>query len=629
MRWKQYVEQVAKIRALSTPEVNISMSASEYYDALIRNFTTIRELAVSNREILDEDIYPFLNQTEELLDEEIAAEFREMSESLVDAYNMENLDMMMTARIADRMYRDAVAKGDLHYIIEQLDACIEAYYTLLNMTKRIDAYSDLCEFYRMKARSFSDKLMEYYKPEAFASLPDEECKETVLVNSRYISMLYEGETSERAKKEEWGILTEALRVEKDAFYREQVPNYNWKYHRLRTLEYFAFMTELGNQKGLTVEECTQVLRYCEELAEMWDADEEVREHVSGQEVELFVLRAKFYAGQISLRNYREKLYQLYEKRDAGSYGISEIFQNVLVPLEYMLALRVDSLLEVELFRVDTIYKNIIHYAAAMPNTGSLCYLLEYFSEFMSHYIEIPGQSRFMDICLDSMAALHPPTYVHTSMVARLSKCMCRHLLNKKPELFIDVLGCRNVEEVRRRREEIELFIYHGALCHDVGKIWIMDTIFVYGRNLTDEEFTLVKTHPVVGEAVLQKYDSSKAYAGMAYGHHRWYDNDKGYPLECNTESYDEKLLIDLIACADCLDAATDSVGRSYTKKKTIEEVMQELVDQSGSRYTPVIRNLFSDEAVVSDMKYLLTEGRREMYNNTFRRLLTVQTGASN
>jgi HD-GYP domain-containing protein (c-di-GMP phosphodiesterase class II) len=324
-----------------------------------------------------------------------------------------------------------------------------------------------------------------------------------------------------------------------------------------------------------------------------------------------------------LDDYKEELLQLYQRRDPDGYSIGDIFHNILMPLEYLLQIDVENICEREADLISGIYNDITNYVFCMQNTGSFSYLLEYFVAFMRKFVELPGQMTFLDACLNGIAALHPPTYVHTIMVGRIAKNLCRHLIRMHPEAFVGVLGYKNEEEVKEHRFELEEFIYRGGLCHDIGKFLIMDTIFIYGRNLTDDEFDIIKRHPEVGAQIMSSYSSTRPYADIARGHHRFYNNQAGYP-NYNTEESDIKLLIDLVACADCLDAATDTVGRSYNTGKSLSDVFAELIEQSGTRYTPYIAELLENEETRRDIEYLLKDGRKEVYYNTFVRLVAVQ-----
>jgi HD-GYP domain-containing protein (c-di-GMP phosphodiesterase class II) len=236
--------------------------------------------------------------------------------------------------------------------------------------------------------------------------------------------------------------------------------------------------------------------------------------------------------------------------------------------------------------------------------------------------------RFEDIVLNFLAAMHPPTYVHSRMVAQFTVCLCDHLMDQRPELLIGCAGCETVEEVLEKRSEILYFAYHAALCHDAGKLFIIDTVFVYGRKLLDMEFELIKTHPKMGAELLRRYPSTRQYAEVALGHHKWYDNSRGYPEEFDTSGSPLKALIDLVMCCDCLDAATDTVGRSYNRGKTTEEFLEEVREGSGTRYAPWLVDLLAREEVRADINFLLRRGREHNYQDTYLLLRNVQEHAS-
>ena len=79
-----------------------------------------------------------------------------------------------------------------------------------------------------------------------------------------------------------------------------------------------------------------------------------------------------------------------------------------------------------------------------------------------------------------------------------------------------------------------------------------------------------------------------------------------------------RLSVDLIACADCLDASTDSVGRSYKQGKTIEAFIGELKSGSGTQYAPYLCDLFDDPALCEELNDILQSGRHNKYHQTYR-----------
>ena len=85
----------------------------------------------------------------------------------------------------------------------------------------------------------------------------------------------------------------------------------------------------------------------------------------------------------------------------------------------------------------------------------------------------------------------------------------------------------------------------------------------------------------------------------------------------------EKVVIDLVTVADCLDAATDTVGRSYSRGKTLEDMKREFAEGAGTRYTPFITELMEDEKVLVDLEFILSQYREKMYRDTYVRLQKV------
>ena len=151
----------------------------------------------------------------------------------------------------------------------------------------------------------------------------------------------------------------------------------------------------------------------------------------------------------------------------------------------------------------------------------------------------------------------------------------------------------------------------------------MDVISVYGRKILENEFAIIKSHPRLGGMLLSRCESTRRYANIAKGHHKWYDNTKGYPEDFDTGKVPEKVIIDLVAVADCIDAATDTVGRSYNRGKTLDDMKAELTEGAGTRYTPYIVELLEDEKVCRDITYILTQYRERLYRNTYMRLQQV------
>ena len=147
---------------------------------------------------------------------------------------------------------------------------------------------------------------------------------------------------------------------------------------------------------------------------------------------------------------------------------------------------------------------------------------------------------------------------------------------------------------------------------------------MYGRALFTTEFDIIRQHPELGAILLEKHASTREYADIARGHHLWYNGKSGYPAEFSLDDSPYKTIILIVACADCMDAATDSVGRSYRGGISLEAYLDEVRSGAGTRYAPFLPELLEREEVLEDLKYLLTDGRQRAYKKAWLLLRGVQ-----
>lgn len=75
--------------------------------------------------------------------------------------------------------------------------------------------------------------------------------------------------------------------------------------------------------------------------------------------------------------------------------------------------------------------------------------------------------------LGSILAGHKPTYVHSLMVAELTRALLHRQIETRPETLVGLLGCRSAAEVQARREELCQTAYECGLYHDLGKCAVL------------------------------------------------------------------------------------------------------------------------------------------------------------
>ena len=129
-------------------------------------------------------------------------------------------------------------------------------------------------------------------------------------------------------------------------------------------------------------------------------------------------------------------------------------------------------------------------------------------------------------------------------------------------------------------------IYMMGLLHDVGKIGVPDAIINKPAKLTDEEYAIIKHHPVTGADILKNITEFPKLATGARWHHERFDGG-GYPDGISGETIPVEARI--IAVADAYDAM--SSRRSYRDVLPQEKVRGEVLNGKGTQFDPVFADI--------------------------------------
>ena len=134
--------------------------------------------------------------------------------------------------------------------------------------------------------------------------------------------------------------------------------------------------------------------------------------------------------------------------------------------------------------------------------------------------------------------------------------------------------------------EIQEDIYMMGLLHDVGKIGIPDAIINKPTKLTDEEYAIIKNHPLMGAEILGNISELPKLIVGARWHHERYDG-KGYPDGISGEDIPVEARI--IAIADSYDAMTSR--RSYRDVLPQTQVRAEVEKGKGTQFDPELADV--------------------------------------
>ncbi len=135
-------------------------------------------------------------------------------------------------------------------------------------------------------------------------------------------------------------------------------------------------------------------------------------------------------------------------------------------------------------------------------------------------------------------------------------------------------------------EEADMLKKAGEL-HDIGKLAIHEDILNKTERLTEEEWKIIRQHPVIGGNALKPVHFSDVIMSSVCSHHERYDGT-GYPDK--KKSGEVSLYAHIIAVADAYDAMTTT--RSYRRGQDKQFAIGELKKNSGTQFHPKVVEAF-------------------------------------
>jgi len=178
---------------------------------------------------------------------------------------------------------------------------------------------------------------------------------------------------------------------------------------------------------------------------------------------------------------------------------------------------------------------------------------------MSYFSTVKALARAIEV-------KDPYTYGHSERVTQYALVIAR-------KLGLDEWALRNIK-------------YAGAL-HDIGKLGIARNILNKPGELSEEEFLHVKSHPQMGDSIIEPVSFLKEPRDIILHHHERYDG-KGYPDGLKGEEI--PLGARILAVADSFEAMMSD--RPYRSALDLHEAIAEIKDNSGTQFDPAIVQVF-------------------------------------
>ena len=137
-------------------------------------------------------------------------------------------------------------------------------------------------------------------------------------------------------------------------------------------------------------------------------------------------------------------------------------------------------------------------------------------------------------------------------------------------------------------------IYHSSILHDIGKVWVKDSVLLKKGPLTEDEFAHIQQHAVKGGDIIRDIENhigTPTYLTLgreiAYGHHEKWDGS-GYPR--GLRACDISLSARIVSVADVYDALTSK--RPYKPPFSHAKAVSIIREGRGFHFDPDLVDVF-------------------------------------
>ena len=168
---------------------------------------------------------------------------------------------------------------------------------------------------------------------------------------------------------------------------------------------------------------------------------------------------------------------------------------------------------------------------------------------------------------------------------------------KRMQAYCEILSSRLRLFTKYSEVMTEQFIddlIQSSLLHDIGKVWLPDSILFKPAKFSSEEYDIMKRHCAYGAQALEEAaDETEQDSFLAMGrdiahyhHERW--DGTGYPMGLSGEEI--PLSARVVAITDVYDALTTE--RRYKRAYTHEEACSLIIENKGLQFDPDLVDAF-------------------------------------
>lgn len=563
----------------------------------IRNRTVMQTVNA----LIDEHLQPVFQNPYGLSDEEADA-YAAFADKL---FSMRvNLDMGLSYPIHMALLKRARKNDDIDRIVYHSYWC-----GLISHRWDLPAFSDWAEAHFLEAVSFLDRYAEI------------ENKQTRMTLNRCLGNVYVAISSKRHVDDDYTRFFEAvdraLRFWGDPKVQALDPDFPWD----------AFVNNSHQNVCSWLDRMRTTRKKDRFLAKrIYESTKALYHDIEGNissdplawsnsRTVYCIAAAKYHAGYITAAEITRALRTICDNTNGDDYSEEGVYRNVTLPGMMLLYMEEIEGLPYSKWKSEAqvVFEKIFAYCKNMPADTNRVLLNRTLSTMYPMMLHYYSMRESIELLLRMTTFSHVPTHAHSVMTSKLMHALAQYFLAHAPEKLIGLQDTATTHDVKKKRDAILDEISLAGLAHDAGKTIYIHTVSLSSRRLTDAEFDIIKEHTNAGHEMFSNYFEAGCVTDVILGHHKWYDGTRGYPVGFDNTKSKYRFVIDMASVADSIDAATDSIGRSYANQLTLDDVIREIQEQAGTRYNPEIAAALDDRKLRDELADIVINRRKDVY----------------
>ena len=592
----RYIENVKEIARLSDMYTDASLSFQDWYAARRRAEEQMEALRQENIGLLNGRLFPVLDELHNA-SKETLKNLEEFAAALMDWSS--NLDCGTYVLIHDSLLSMYRIRRDRDQIIKELYQLGMGLYYQGRCVEGVNAQE--ARKYKFQNELVFTEGASYLK--YFQALDNEATKGYVVRCLANIAICCQ------EHRRRIGASAQVLRMVKDPEYRALAPGLPWDTFLRRTHQQMCSNRAVMSKGDLTPEELALVLESCYEVFKPESGNETPNVRWMWPYYEM-----EFTCGFVNVQTTARRLEALIRAASYDQYDTSGLYSNIQLPIYYGKLLAEHSAL-----REDKENIRFLRWAYDKMMRTLLTFPMEEYTQLFYYnirlvlcdYFETEGMESYRAVVGKLMRRYAGQLYIQARKMGAVLEAYCLAIFDQTPDFFDELPVLKGPDTPAEKRAALAEYARQCGLYMNLGLMKMNFERIGQARQLYESEYQVRKLHAFAGWEELEKRSSTRIFADVALGHHRWYNGADGYPEEYVRSHSPYRQMTDVAAVAAFL---------LEHPEQTPEENFRLAAQMEGRRFSPVVTSFLGDPALQKELAALIARDEEEAHRDMYREM---------